>query len=77
MAKSFDKIDISINTCTIQCCLGRNGLYGNWPQLTLFQNPCQIVAHFNFAKMFLDKENSFWEQVLWSDETKIDLEDLA
>ena len=23
--------------------------------------------------MFLDKENCFWEQVLWSDETEIEL----
>ena len=31
------------------------------------------VAQFNFAKMFLDKDNCFWEQVLSSHETKIQL----
>ena len=33
---------------------------------------CHIVSPFNFAKAFLDIENCFWEQVLWSDETKIE-----
>ena len=35
----------------------------------------QAISHcwFNFAKTFLDPENCFWEQVLWSDETKIEL----
>ena len=25
------------------------------------RKPCDIVAWFNFTKMFLDKENCFWE----------------
>ena len=38
-----------------------------------FYKPYHIVGRFNFAKMFLDKENCFWEQELWSDETKIEI----
>ena len=39
----------------------------------LFTNHNHILVWFNFTKMFLDKENCFWEQVLWSDERKIEL----
>ena len=30
---------------------------------TPLYKPCHIVALFDFAKMFLNKENCFWEQV--------------
>lgn len=73
IAKSLDTMGISVSTRTIQRCLNRNGLYGNRPRRTPLHKPCHIVARFNFAKTFLDKENCFWEQVLWSDETKIEL----
>ena len=42
------------------------------PNELLFTNHV-IVAWFNFVKMFLDKENYFWEQVLWYNERKIEL----
>ena len=69
ITKSLDIMSISINTCTIQSCWNRNGLNGNPPRWTLFHKPCW----FNFVKKFLDKENCFWEQVVWSGEIKIQL----
>ena len=71
--QTLDTLGISISTSTIQCCLNRNRLYINQPQWTPLPKPCHIVAWFNFAKKFFDKENCFWEQVLWSKETKIEL----
>ena len=54
-------------------CLNRNGFYGNQPRRPSPHTPCHIVAQLNFAKTFLNKENCFWQQVLWSDEKKIEL----
>ena len=73
VAKSLDGMGISASTHTIQHYLNRNSLYGKQPQRTPCHKPYHIVASFNLAKTFLDKENCFWEQVLWSDETKIEL----
>ena len=73
ITKSLDMIGISVSTHTIQCCLCKNRLYGNQPQQTPLHKPCHIVAQFNFAKTFLDKEICFWEQVLWNNKTNIDL----
>ena len=44
-------------------------LHKNGPHL---HKPCHIIALFNFANTFLDKENCFLEQVLCTDERKID-----
>ena len=64
ISKSLDTIGISVHTHTIQCCLNRNGFYKKRSQQTPLYKLCHIVAWFHFAKMFLDKENCFWEQVL-------------
>ena len=37
--------------------------------------PCHIKARLMYAKTFLDKESTFWDCILWSDETKIELLD--
>ena len=63
--------NIRVSPHTIQS-LNRNGLHGNWPQKTSLNKSCLIAARFNFAKTFLDKENCFWEQVVWIDKTKIE-----
>ena len=62
--------------------LNRNGLYGNRSRRTPLHKPYHTLTRFNFTETFLDKENCFWGQVLWSDGTKIELfghndEDLA
>ena len=61
IAKSLDTMGISINTHTIQHCLNRNGLYGNWPWRT---PSLQTILHCRLV---------WFCQVLWSDERKIEL----
>ena len=73
ITKSLDMLGINVNICTVQYCLNRNELYGHWLWWTTLHEPCHIDAQFDFAKMFLDKENCFWELVLWSNEIKIEL----
>ena len=71
--KSLDTIGISVSKRTIQFYFNRNGLNENWPWRTPHHKPCHIVGRFNLAKTFWDKDKCFWEQVLWSDETKTEL----
>lgn len=62
-----------VSNRTIQRCLNKNGLNGYRPRRTPLHKPCHVSARLKFAKAHLDKEKVFWERVLWSDETKIEL----
>ena len=73
VSQIFDTMDISVSTRTIQFYSNRNGLHGNWPRRASLHKPCYINTRFDFAETFLDKENCFWEQVLWIDGRKIEL----
>lgn len=63
----------SVSTRTIQRCLNRSGLHGRRPRLKPLHKKCHVAARLNFAKSHLNKEDGFWDRVLWSDETKIEL----
>ena len=73
ITKSVDMMGINVSTHTIECYFNRNGLYRNQTWWTPLHKPYHIVAQFDLAKTFLDKENCFWEQVLRNDETKTEL----
>lgn len=63
----------SVSKRTIQRCLNKNGLHSRRPRRTPLHKPCHVAARLNFARGHLDKEEVFWDRVLWSDETKIEL----
>lgn len=73
LTKNLDEQGITVCTRTVQRCLNKNGLKGCRPRRTPFHKKCHLEARLNFARTFLDKENSFWESILFSDETKIEL----
>lgn len=63
----------SVSDRTIRRCLSQSGLYGRRPSRTPLLNANHKKARLEFAKMHIDKPQSFWENVLWSDETKLEL----
>ncbi|KAI4898095.1 hypothetical protein NFI96_001758 [Prochilodus magdalenae] len=48
-------------------------LYGRVMQRKPFLHPHHKQSHLRYAKAHLDKPASFWNKVLWTDETKIEL----
>jgi transposase len=58
---------------TIQRALHRNGLRGHRPRKTPLLRTQHLKARQDFARGHLEKNQAFWNLVLWSDETKIKL----
>uniref|UniRef100_A0A8C7WT33 Transposase Tc1-like domain-containing protein n=1 Tax=Oryzias sinensis TaxID=183150 RepID=A0A8C7WT33_9TELE len=54
---------------TIHCCLIQSGLHGRRPRRTPLLKRNQKKARLEFEKMHVDKPQSVWENVLWTDET--------
>ena len=51
----------------------RNGLKSRRPKKTLLLLKRHTDARLKFVRQHKEKEISFWERVLWTDETKIEL----
>jgi len=63
----------SVSDRTIPCCLSQSGLHGRRLRRTLLLKAYHKKARLEFAKMHIDKPQSFWENVLCTDETKMEL----
>ncbi|KAK3551068.1 hypothetical protein QTP70_011482 [Hemibagrus guttatus] len=53
--------------------LGKNGLRGRVPRRKPLLSKKNIKARLSFARKHLDDPQDFWENTLWTDETKIEL----
>lgn len=53
--------------------LNRSGIHSFTPRKTPLLTAKHVKSRLSFAKDHVDKGNEFWEGVLWSDETKIEL----
>ena len=58
----------SVSDRTIRRCLSQSR-----PRRTPLLKANHIKAKLEFAKMHIDKPQGFWENVLWTDETKLEL----
>lgn len=63
----------SVSERTIHCCLSQSGLHGRQPRRTPLLKTNHEKARLKFAKLHVNKPQSFWENVLWTDETKLEL----
>ncbi|KAG2469162.1 TCB1 transposase, partial [Polypterus senegalus] len=63
----------SVSDRTIRRCLSQSGLHGRRPRRTPLLKTNHKKARLEFAKLHVDKAQRFWENVLWTDETKIEL----
>ena len=64
---------MTISHDTIWCTLQRNGMHGCRPWLKPLLKPRHKKARLEFARAHADKDEDYWDYILWSDETKIDV----
>lgn len=64
---------VTVHHSTIQRTLHKGMLYGRVMQKKPFLPTCHKQSRLRYAKAHLDKPASFWNKVLWTDETKIEL----
>ncbi len=70
---SLASVKVSVHDSTIRKRLGKNGLHGRVPRLKPLLSKKSIKAHLSFARKHLDDPQDFWENTLWTDETKVEL----
>ena len=73
LRKSLKHADISVDTSTIRKTLNKNGIHGRRPRRKPLLSKKNISARLEFAKKHLDASQCHWENILWTDETKVEL----
>ena len=63
----------TVSACTIRRHLNEMGRYGRRPRRSPLLTQRHKKARLEFDKTLLGKPKSFWENVLWTDETKVEL----
>uniref|UniRef100_A0A8C4SHN1 Transposase Tc1-like domain-containing protein n=1 Tax=Erpetoichthys calabaricus TaxID=27687 RepID=A0A8C4SHN1_ERPCA len=74
---SLASIKVSVHDSTIRKRLGKNGLHGRCPRRKPLLSKKNIRARLNFAKKHLNDCQDFWENTLWTDETKLNYNNFA
>ncbi len=64
---------VTISRDTIRRTLQMNGMHGCRPQKKPLLKPRHKKAHLEFARAHADKDENYWDSILWSDETKINV----
>lgn len=73
LVKDLEGLGKQVSKNTVRRALYRNGLHGRTPRRTPLHKTRHLKARLNFAKENLERSSAFWSNVLWSDETKIEL----
>ncbi len=64
---------VTISRDTIRRTLQRNGMHGCRPRKKPLLKPRHKKARLEFARAHADKDEDYWDAILWSDETKINV----
>ncbi len=64
---------VTISLDTIQGTLQRNGMHGCRPRKKPLLKPRHKKARLEFARAHAVKDEEYWDSILWSDETKINV----
>ena len=70
---SLASVKVSVHASTIRKRLGKNGLHGRVPRRKPLLSKKNIKARLNFSTTHLDDPQDFWDNILWTDETKVEL----
>ncbi len=64
---------VTISRDTIRRTLQRTGMHGCRPRKKPLLKPRHKKARLEFARAHADKDEDYWDSILWSDETKINV----
>ena len=73
LQKSLEHGNISVDESTIRKTLNKNGVHERTPQKKPLLSKKNIAARLKFAKEHLDVPQHYSQNILWTDETKVEL----
>ena len=73
LRKQLQQAGTNVSRSTIGRVLHRAGLHGRRPRKTPLLKNRHLKARVAFAKRHLQHDSNFWKNVVWSDETKLEL----
>ncbi|KAF7646787.1 hypothetical protein LDENG_00182360 [Lucifuga dentata] len=62
-----------VSVCTVRCILNTEGLYGLTPRRTPLLTHKHKKSRLQYSQNHINKPQKFWDSVLWSNETKLEL----
>ena len=71
--KSLANTNTSVDESTICKTLNKNGVHRRTPRRKPLLSKENIAAHLKFAKEQLNVSQNYWQNILWTDETKVEL----
>jgi hypothetical protein len=73
LQKSLGHANMSVDKSMIRKTLNKNGVYGRTPRKKTLLSRNNIAAHLKFTKEHLDVPQRYWQNILWIDETAVEL----
>ncbi len=70
---SLASIKVSVHDSTIIKRLGKNSIHRRVPRQKPLLTKKNTKARLTFAKTYLDYAQDFWENIMWTDESKVEL----
>ena len=73
LQKSLEYANISADESTIRKTLNKKDVHARTPRKLPLLSKKNIAASLKFAKEHLDVPQRYWQNILWTDETKVEL----
>uniref|UniRef100_A0A8C5Q9A8 Transposase n=1 Tax=Leptobrachium leishanense TaxID=445787 RepID=A0A8C5Q9A8_9ANUR len=73
LRKDLSDVGTEVSAQTIRRTLRNVGLHARTPRRTPLLSPKNKKSRLEYAKSHVDKPQKFWDSVLWTDETKLEL----
>uniref|UniRef100_A0A8C5MWS3 Transposase n=1 Tax=Leptobrachium leishanense TaxID=445787 RepID=A0A8C5MWS3_9ANUR len=73
LRKDLSDVGTEVSAQTIRRTLRNEGLHARTPRRTPLLSPKNKKSRLQYAKSHVDKAQKFWDSVLWTDETKLEL----
>uniref|UniRef100_A0A8C5QAL0 Transposase n=1 Tax=Leptobrachium leishanense TaxID=445787 RepID=A0A8C5QAL0_9ANUR len=73
LRKDLSDVGTEVSAQTIRRTLRNEGLHARTPRRTPLLSPKNKKSRLQYAKSHVDKPQTFWDSVLWTDETKLEL----
>uniref|UniRef100_A0A8C5QBU4 Transposase n=1 Tax=Leptobrachium leishanense TaxID=445787 RepID=A0A8C5QBU4_9ANUR len=73
LRKDLSDVGTEVSAQTIRRTLRNEGLHARTPRRTPLLSPKNKKSRLQYAKSHVDKPQKFWDSVLWTEETKLEL----